>query len=73
MSSLPSLLDVNIVQLQDRYKGLSIEMLKQEQSGPYGWLATAVLNEKVSADEQAKLAAGASKGDDPRDDRRPRA
>lgn len=65
MSSLPSLLDVNIVQLQDRYKGLSIEMLKQEQSGPYGWLATAVLNEKVSADEQAKLAAGASKGDDP--------
>ena len=65
MSSLPSLLDVNIVQLQDRYKGLPIEMLKQEQSGPYGWLATAVLNEKVSADEQAKLAAGASKGDDP--------
>jgi hypothetical protein len=59
------MLDVNIVQLQDRYKGLSIESLKQEQSGPYGWLATAVLNEKVSADEQAKLAAGASKGNDP--------
>ena len=65
MSALPSMLDVNIVQLQDRYKGLSIESLKQEQSGPYGWLATAVLNEKVSADEQAKLAAGASKGNDP--------